>query len=255
MEGTPLRTSAVNRTTFPYTFRPYSARKIPVPMPNGIPMMLAMRRMNPEPTSALAMPPPGSPGGFGIWVKKAQFSPAIPRYTTVPNTRNNGTVTIRAARVIPPSAIQLLSLRRQLIAGCKGLGKGPRRLSARYAPYQKTRQSIHNQSYDKQNQGNFNQRTQVEIVSGFRKLIGNHAGQRVPGSKQGFRYFRPVANDHGHCHGFADGASKAENDGAQDSHPRIAQHSHAQDFPLGSAQRQHSLALITGHGHNDLASD
>ena len=34
--------------------------------------------MTPEPTMAFAMPPPVSPTGSGIWVKKAQFSELAP---------------------------------------------------------------------------------------------------------------------------------------------------------------------------------
>ncbi len=38
-----------------------------------------MARMVPEPMMALAMPPPGSPTGAGVWVRKAQFSAPAPR--------------------------------------------------------------------------------------------------------------------------------------------------------------------------------
>ena len=44
-------------------------------------MMLAIPRMNTDPMIAFAMPPPGSPTGFGVCVRNAQLMEPTPRYT------------------------------------------------------------------------------------------------------------------------------------------------------------------------------
>ena len=41
-------------------------------------MALEMASRTPEPTMALAMPPPGSPSGLGICVKKEKLSELAP---------------------------------------------------------------------------------------------------------------------------------------------------------------------------------
>ena len=42
-------------------------------------MMLAMPRMSTDPTIALAIPPPDSPTGLGVCVRKAQLIEPKPR--------------------------------------------------------------------------------------------------------------------------------------------------------------------------------
>src|ERR1700760_3786023 len=174
MEGTPFRTSAVKRTMLPHLLRPYSARKTPAPIPSGTPIMLAVTSNITEPTIALATPPPISPIGLGICVRKSQFSPPTPRTIMVPRIRNNGTVTISAPSVISPRATILVSLRRREMVVGINLGNGPRRHSARDRPDQQSGQCVHNQRNHKQNQRHFHQCALVSISYGFRELIGDH---------------------------------------------------------------------------------
>ena len=63
---------------------------MPAPIPNGTPITLAMPRMNIDPTMALAMPPPASPTGFGVCVRKAQLIDPTPRINQVAENANNG---------------------------------------------------------------------------------------------------------------------------------------------------------------------
>src|SRR5882724_4259488 len=147
-EGTPFNASAVKRTILPNLFRPYSAKKTPAPIPNGTPIRLAKPKSRSDPTIALPMPPPSSPIGLGIWVRKAQFKAPNPRTTTVPRIRKRGTVTISAANVMRPSAIELESLRRREVVWIS-LGKGPRQHSPGDGPDQQHGQGVHYQGYHK----------------------------------------------------------------------------------------------------------
>src|SRR6476646_3708397 len=145
-EGTPFRASAVKRTTLPNLLRPYSARKTPAPIPRGMPIRLAKPRSNIDPAIALPIPPPSSPMGLGICVRKAQFKEPKPRCTTVPRIRNSGTVTIRAAIVIRPRARPLESLRRREVVWL-ALGKGPRWHSPGDRPDQQYSQRVNDERY------------------------------------------------------------------------------------------------------------
>src|SRR6202049_1591632 len=69
----------------------------------GTPMVLAISKMKAEPAMALAMPPPGSPTGFGVCVRKSQLIEPMPLYTRYPKTAPSGSRTrmtaVAAAKV------------------------------------------------------------------------------------------------------------------------------------------------------------
>ena len=78
MDGTPVSTSAAKRTVA--AMRPRrSRRNRAVTMPTGMAMAAASPTMIRLPTMALEMPPPGMPGGVGIWVKKSTDRAWMPR--------------------------------------------------------------------------------------------------------------------------------------------------------------------------------
>ncbi len=82
IEGTPFKTSAVNRTSDPNVLLPYSARYTPAITPTGTANAEATPMRISVPTIALAIPPPVSPTGFGIFVKKSQLSDENPLWST-----------------------------------------------------------------------------------------------------------------------------------------------------------------------------
>src|SRR5438552_1412091 len=65
IDGVPLSTSAMNRTTKPSRPDPYSARNSPAATPIGTPINAPRPTMMPVPTIALATPPPDSPAATG----------------------------------------------------------------------------------------------------------------------------------------------------------------------------------------------
>ena len=71
IDGVPLRTSATKRLTVDSRLPGYSEAKTPAPIPTGIPMRQAVPTMSSVPTIAFATPPPLSPAGAGIFVKKS----------------------------------------------------------------------------------------------------------------------------------------------------------------------------------------
>jgi len=74
-------------------------------MPIGMPRLEARRIRTAEPTMPLAIPPPLSPVGFGIWVKKSRLIELAPILTMWTKIRMSGMSTVRVAvaisRVIP----------------------------------------------------------------------------------------------------------------------------------------------------------
>src|SRR6266566_9047099 len=72
MDGTPVRTSAMKRTVLPSRALGNSLTQIAAPRPMGIAISTAHATTNTLPTSALAIPPPDSPGGKGKPVRKFQ---------------------------------------------------------------------------------------------------------------------------------------------------------------------------------------
>src|SRR3954453_23167145 len=82
IDGTPLSTSAAKRTTDENFVPGYSERWMPQRQPTGTANAAAIPMRISVPAMALAMPPPLSPTGFGIFVKKSKFSAPNPSLTT-----------------------------------------------------------------------------------------------------------------------------------------------------------------------------
>src|SRR6516165_6060136 len=100
-----------------------------------------MARIMPEPTIALAIPPPTSPGGLGSCVRNAQFRDCTPLISRYKNMAINGKITNTAAAIANNVAQLLVSRRNTLIFTVATLGESgthpPRRPG--YAPYQQSR--------------------------------------------------------------------------------------------------------------------
>src|SRR5229473_7975477 len=103
IEGTPERTSVMNRTTSPTRPSPRSARKSPVPIPIGKPNTQANPTRKSEPIIPLPTPPPLSPTGLGKEVNSDHDSPAAPLESTSQNNDTRGisaTTTATAQRQV-----------------------------------------------------------------------------------------------------------------------------------------------------------
>ena len=101
IDGRPFNTSDRNRTVFASRVRPFSARYRPAPMPIGSPIAAAMPMRISVPTIALAIPPPGSPTGFGISVKKSSEMALAPSLTRWNRMKMSGSVATTAAVPAP----------------------------------------------------------------------------------------------------------------------------------------------------------
>src|SRR6266852_7859076 len=103
IDGTPERTSVMNRTASPTRPSPRSARKSPVPIPIGKPNTQANPTRTIEPMIPLPTPPPVSPTGLGRDVNSDQDSPAAPLESTSQNSDTRGisaTTTATAQRQV-----------------------------------------------------------------------------------------------------------------------------------------------------------
>src|ERR1700723_38353 len=227
---------------------------MPAPIPSGTPSRLAIPRIIPEPTMPLATPPPTSPGGLGVWVRKAQFTEARPRTRRYPKMATNGTRTTITVRIAMPVMAWSVTRRRRLTGDtlCCGaamlaaLDMRARRLAARHRPDQQTCQRVHYDRHQKKRQPNFNQRRQMHVARGLGKLIGQDAGHGISRREKRARNIWTVSDHHGDRHGFPESAPQPQNDTAHDSPARVAQHSDADNLPARRPQCQPCFRLKIG---------
>ena len=110
MDGVPFSTSAMKRVIVASRLAGYSAQKIPAPMPIGSPMMHATPTMIRVPTMAWTTPPPLSPAGTGVWVKKSRLMLLAPLMTRSNRIRNSGST---ASTVATTSRATITRLRQR----------------------------------------------------------------------------------------------------------------------------------------------
>src|SRR5215510_13954995 len=91
IDGTPFNVSAANLTADAKRLPRYSDRYTPLRMPIGTAIAAANPVRISVPTIALAIPPPGSPTGRGLLVKKSTLSDWTPWLTTKNSTNASGT--------------------------------------------------------------------------------------------------------------------------------------------------------------------
>src|SRR5580693_6850184 len=187
---------------------------MPAPIPIGTPIRLAINRIKAEPAMALAIPPPASPTGFGVCVRKAQLMDPMPLYTRYPKIAPSGSKTRITAptarpvtRLLSPRRHRLTGAEATVVAGVRVSDIGPRRGSAGNRPDQKLGQNIHDNRDDEQCQAYLDQSAQVNVASGLGKLIGDHTSHGVARGKQGACNLGTVSDDHGDSHGFAEGTA------------------------------------------------
>src|SRR5271166_6594963 len=155
---------------------------MPEPIPRGSPITLATARITPVPTIPFAMPPPASPGGFGVLVRKSMLTEPIPLITRYTKMASKGTSTRTAAETANAVAPWLV-MRRQRLTSCGAagdteLGTYPRS-SAGDAPDQQPRQGVDDESHDEKRQPYFHQGAEIQIPRGLGKLVGDDTGHGV----------------------------------------------------------------------------
>src|SRR5215471_3044435 len=182
IEGTPFSTSAVNLIKLPKRFRPYSARYTPAPIPMGTPTRLAIARIKAVPAIALAIPPPTSPTGLGVWVRKAQLMEPTPLYNRYPKMAHSGASTTITDPAAANVANPFTARRYQLIGAAPkestltagfALAIGPRRCATSYCPDQNLRQDIDDDGHDEQRQSHLHQRAQIEVSRCLAEFVGD----------------------------------------------------------------------------------
>src|ERR1700687_4071836 len=180
---------------------------------------------------------------------------------------NSGKSTSRTVSTATPVIAWSTTRRRKLmvgtlIGGTKAAaelellsGNAFRRLASSNAPHHDPRQRVDHNGDKEQRQAYLDQRGKIQIAGRFGEFVGEYAGHGVSGSKQRLGNFRTVADHHGYRHGFAERKAQAQNDGAHDSRPRIAQHTHADHFPARRTQRQHRFTLVLRNDSEHFAGD
>src|SRR5689334_4198221 len=94
-------------------------------MPMGSPIKLATPTMSSVPTMACTTPPPVSPAGAGVLVKKSSDRLPAPLITRLARMKNSGARARITAPIMSPT-IRLLNNRRSTRRFMPGLTSGPR---------------------------------------------------------------------------------------------------------------------------------
>src|SRR5690349_20813444 len=108
--------------------------------------MLAMPRIMMEPINELAIPPPASPTGLGVCVRKDQPREPAPLSTRQAKIATNAQTTITDKPAAKPVKKRSVSWQRRLICP---LGIGPRWRTSCDRPDQQPRENIHNDGEQK----------------------------------------------------------------------------------------------------------
>ena len=107
----------------------------------------------------------------------------------------------------------------------------------------KLREQIGQNGCSEKNQPNLEQRLEIHISGRFGELIRNYAGERVPRLEERRRDLRRVADHHCDRHGFAESASEAKNDRAEQAFLCVTKHRDPGCFPACRAERVGGFAL------------
>src|SRR5205085_1944124 len=139
-------------------------------MPTGTASSAARPMRMPVPTIAFAIPPPVSPTGFGIWVKKARSRAGTPRTNTKNSTMARGTSATRTAAAQSPLITFETSLRMRYRRAKSSGGKGhprcrrPQAAAGGHAPDEQARDGVDGHGDHEQDEPDLHERVQVQRV-------------------------------------------------------------------------------------------
>ena len=112
IDGVPFSTSATKRVTqVEPAARDTRRSRCPAPMPTGRPMRHAVPTISSVPTIAWATPPPVSPAGAGILVKKSSERLPAPLSTRSPRMKKSGSTATTTRQIMSPTMTLLTSRR------------------------------------------------------------------------------------------------------------------------------------------------
>src|SRR3954463_345354 len=160
----------------------------------GKPMRLAVPTMSRVPTSACTTPPPVSPAGAGVRVKKSSERLPAPLSTRFSRMKNSGMSATITAPIISPTMKLLRNRRssRRFTAEPASQRAAPRTRAAGHPPDQEAGPGIHQHSCHKKHESHVGQRREMEIAHRLGELVGDRRGHGVSGSKQGGGDLVPV---------------------------------------------------------------
>src|SRR3954462_8640503 len=152
----------------------------------GKPMRLAVPTMSRVPTSACTTPPPVSPAGAGVRVKKSSERLPAPLSTRFSRMKNSGMSATITAPIISPTMKLLRNRRssRRFTAEPASQRAAPRARSSGYSPDQEAGSGIHQHSHQKQHESHVGERREMQISHCFGELIGDRRGHSVTRSEE-----------------------------------------------------------------------
>src|SRR3954451_17821436 len=166
-------------------------------------MRLAVPTMSRVPTRACTTPPPLSPAGAGVRVRKLRERLPAPLSTRFSRMKNSGMSATITAPIISPTMKLLITRRsiRRFTAERLSQGAAPGPRAAGHSPDQEPGSGVHQDSHQKKHERDVSQRREMEIAHRLREFVGDRGGHGVARSKQRGGDLVPVADYHGDRHG------------------------------------------------------
>src|SRR5207244_787597 len=155
------------------------------PTPIGRPITLATPTISRVPTMACTTPPPVSPAGAGVLVKKSSERLPAPFITKVIRMKINGSSATMTAPTISPT-IRLLKTRRRMRRFMRGPGSqrlAPDAGPASDAPDQEPCARVHQHRDHEEQEGDVGQRREVHVAHRLGEFVGDRRRHGVAGRK------------------------------------------------------------------------
>ena len=208
-----------------------------------------MPTMSSVPTMACTTPPPVSPAGAGVWVKKSSERLPAPLSTRLSRMKNSGSSATTTAPIISPT-IKLLRPARRTRRFTGALLPAPE--PAGHPPDEQPRAGVHQHRDHEEQEGDVGQGGEVHVADRLGELVGDRRRHGVAGREQRGRDLVPVADQHGDRHRLAQRPAEPEDDRADDPGAGVGQNGGGHRLPPGGAERERGLPLGVGHRQQHL---
>src|SRR5512141_838651 len=155
---------------------------------NGTDHVIVRRVMTMVPRIPFAMPPPGSPTGWGRSTSRDHWSSFAPLITRSKKIRNSGRTTSNAQRVNTHFMTRSVALRRKVIVP---VTSDPPRGARDHLRKDSLGREVHDERHQHQEEADQDERRKLE-TAGLGELIGDHRRHRVPLLEDGGEDLGPV---------------------------------------------------------------
>src|SRR3989339_1558468 len=199
----------------------------------GTDQSIVMRVMTRVPTIPLAIPPPGSPTGWGRSISSVNLSSLAPLISRSKKMRNSGRMTRSAQRANTHFMARSAALRRKVMVPVTSDTPGGARDHLREDPLCR---EAHGEGHREEDEPDENQGGEIYVTDGLGELVGDDRRHRVSRLEQREDGLRAVPDDHRDRHRLSQCPSQAEDRRPEDAGDAVLPDHDPDHLPAGSAQ-------------------